>query len=303
MRQSAHSDLLDGFAPWDGRRVPVTLLGGYLGSGKTTAINELLARTDRPIAVIVNDVGAVNVDASLIDSRDGDTIELTDGCVCCSLNEGLAEAFDSLRNRPAPPEHVVLELSGVADPSRVIPWTKSLGFRLDGVIVLVDCDQYLRQIDDPIIGATVQAQMDGADLLLLTKTDIVGPDRVEAIEDRLKTLLPDTPAMHSDSPMATAAFLNLGTRQQDGFGATPDPSLFDIHTTSLVKIPDPIDLAELEELIAGLDSSVLRAKAIVRDHDDVHHLVQVVGRRRTVSPLPFAEQQSTTDLVVIRAKR
>ena len=68
----------------DGRRVPVTLVGGYLGSGKTTLINELLGRTDRPIAVLVNDVGEVNVDAALISRRSSDTIELTDGCVCCS---------------------------------------------------------------------------------------------------------------------------------------------------------------------------------------------------------------------------
>ncbi|MCB9390180.1 MAG: hypothetical protein H6512_11640 [Acidimicrobiia bacterium] len=90
----------DGFAPWDGRRVPVTLLGGYLGAGKTTALNALLARTDRPIALIVNDVGAINVDAALVARRSGDAVELTDGCVCCGIAGGLAAALDSLRERP-----------------------------------------------------------------------------------------------------------------------------------------------------------------------------------------------------------
>ena len=75
---------------WGGRRAPVTLLGGYLGSGKTTLLNELLASADRRYAVLVNDIGAVNVDAALVARRDGDTIELTDGCVCCSLVDGFA---------------------------------------------------------------------------------------------------------------------------------------------------------------------------------------------------------------------
>ena len=120
------------FLPWDGRRVPVTFLAGYLGSGKTTLINSVLATTDRPVAVFVNDVGSVNVDARLIRRLSGDTLELTDGCVCCSLSDGFGAAFDQLRAREVPPDHLVIELSGVADPTRVLPWGRSAGFRLDG---------------------------------------------------------------------------------------------------------------------------------------------------------------------------
>ena len=123
---------------WGGRRVPVTLLGGYLGSGKTTLLNELLADADRRYAVLVNDIGAVNVDAALVASRDGDTIELTDGCVCCSLIDGFALAFERLRERPQPPDQVLVELSGVADPARVVPFTGTAGFRLDSVLVVFD---------------------------------------------------------------------------------------------------------------------------------------------------------------------
>ena len=67
------------FLPWDGRRVPLTFVSGYLGAGKTTLINNVLAVTDRPIAVLVNDVGEINVDAKLIKRHSGDTIELNDG--------------------------------------------------------------------------------------------------------------------------------------------------------------------------------------------------------------------------------
>ena len=160
-------------APWDGRRVPVTLLGGYLGAGKTTVLNSVLARTERPIAVLVNDVGAVNIDASLVRRRNSDTIELTDGCVCCTLAGGLAAAFDGLRSRPEPPDHVILELSGVADPARVAPWADSDGFRLDGIVVLVDADQFADRLDDPVTGPSVQAQLAAADLFIVTKLDLV----------------------------------------------------------------------------------------------------------------------------------
>lgn len=302
MSEVVGSDLIDGFAPWDGRRVPVTLLGGYLGSGKTTVVNELLARTERPIAVLVNDVGAVNVDAALISRHNGDTIELTDGCVCCSLNHGLAEAFNTLRRREQPPDHVLLELSGVADPRPVLPWAQSAGFRLDGVIVLIDADQFLERIDDPTVGYTVETQLGSADLFVLTKIDLVEPATVDLVTTRLLQLHPEIPVLPSDTPMSSAAFLNIGTRHGTDVGRLPDPSLFDVHETSIVPIPGPLPLGELEHLLDRLGRRTLRAKAVVADDDGNRHLVQVVGRRRVITPLPFAEDQPTTDLVVISAR-
>ena len=118
------------YAPWDGRRVPVVLLGGYLGAGKTTVINEMLARTDKPIAVMVNDVGDVNIDARLIERQDGDTLDLSGGCVCCSLKNGFLEAFDQLRQREHPPELVVVELSGIANPASAAGMASTPGFML-----------------------------------------------------------------------------------------------------------------------------------------------------------------------------
>lgn len=289
------------FLPWDGRRVPVTLLGGYLGAGKTTVINELLARTDQPIAVLVNDVGKVNVDASLIRRRHGDTIELTDGCVCCSLSQGLVEAFDNLRTRTTPPDHVILELSGVAEPSRVVPFARSDGFRLDGVVVLVDADQFLDRLQEPVAGPMIRAQIRGADLFVLTKTDLVDADQQQAVVETLTELSDGQPILDSASPLATAGFLNTGTRSPRGYATAPPATLFDGHVTSVVPLPQPISLAELEQLVDELDPQVLRAKAVVATDDGKAHLVQVVGKRRLITPLPAAEAEATTDLVVITA--
>ncbi|MEM9611368.1 MAG: GTP-binding protein [Actinomycetota bacterium] len=289
-------------APWDGRRVPVTLLGGYLGAGKTTVINELLARTDRPIAVLVNDVGAVNVDASLIKRRHGDTIELTDGCVCCSLSRGLVDAFDELRARPTPPDQVVLELSGVADPRRVMPWADSIGFRLDSVVVLVDVDQFPDRIDDAIVGPTVQAQLNAGDVLVLSKTDLVDEDRIQAVTDHLATSHPDVPVFHAGTAGATAALLQTGTRRSRGFADVPDAELFDAHDVSVVTVEQPLGVDALDALLDGLPDDVLRAKAVIDIDTGVTVQVHVVGPRRTITPLPQAETQETTDLVVIRPR-
>lgn len=301
MAEVVDTDLIDGFAPWDGKRVPVTLIGGYLGAGKTTAINELLARTDRPIAVMVNDVGAVNVDASLITKRSGDTIELTDGCVCCSINSGLAAAFSQIRRRPVAPDHVVLELSGVADPGPVLPWAQSAGFRLDGVVVLVDADQFFDRIEDRKVGPTLKRQLEAADVFVITKADLVSEEQVERVRNRLADFGATVPVLDSRSPTAVAGFLNVGTRRPGGVDELPTPSLFDVHTTSLIELPEPISLPDLEALVENLGPETLRAKGIARDLDGTRQLVQVVGRRRSITPLPHAEDQATTDLVVISA--
>ncbi len=103
-----------------------------LGSGKTTLVNRVLAApgTGR-LAVLVNDVGSVAVDATLIRQATDQVIELSNGCVCCSFAQGLGPALESIRGWEVPPDGVLLELSGVADPARVVHWAQGTGFRLD----------------------------------------------------------------------------------------------------------------------------------------------------------------------------
>lgn len=293
------SDWEPEFAPWDGRRVPVTLLGGYLGAGKTTVLNALLAAAVHPIAVLVNDVGEINIDAALVARRHGDTIELTDGCVCCTLTRGLADAFDDLRARPEPPAHVVVELSGVADPRRVAPWASSTGFMLDGVVVLADAEQLPTLAADPSLEATVTAQLEAADLVVLTKTDRASAAQVDAAARTVTTMVPNAPIADPGGPDAAASLLRLGGRRPGGATDVPPSTLFDPHTTHVVALPDPIDRPGLERLLDGLPVTTVRAKGVAAGPDGQRLLVQVVGDRRSIEPLPPAEAQDPTDLVVI----
>ena len=291
--------------PWHGRRVPLTLLGGYLGSGKTTLINELLARSDRPIAILVNDVGAINVDAALIRRRNRDTIEFTEGCVCCSLSDGLGRAFDQLRQRDTPPDHVILELSGLANPDRVRPWGNSAGFRLDGVVILVDCEQFLELDAHPVIGTVLRTQITSADLLVLTKTDLVASVVRQSVVDQISALAPSTPIIDSSTALVSAGILELGASPPAQIQDTPPPTLFDQHHIQAMPLPSPISQSDLQTLIDDLPAHTLRAKGIAQAPDGTRLLIQVVGRRRVITALSsaeFAEPDSlpeSTQMVVI----
>lgn len=295
------------FLPWDGRRVPLTFVGGYLGAGKTTAINDVLLAADRPIAVIVNDVGAVNIDARLIRKRHGDTIELTDGCICCSSIDGVGAAFDQIRSRPDPPDHVLVELSGVADPERMLPWGRSAGFVLDGLVVVVAADQLLGDGLPAWVAAQVESQITAADLLILTKTDLLDDDGASAARRRLGELAPGVPvldgAREALGPGAVGRFLALGGRRPGGPVEIAAPTLFDAHEAAVHVVPDGLDRTGLEswidDVIAATPGQVVRVKGIVETTDDGLVLVQGVGQRREVTPVPAAERQPATDVVVI----
>ncbi|MFW2381026.1 MAG: CobW family GTP-binding protein [Acidimicrobiales bacterium] len=286
------------FLPWDGRRVPMTFISGYLGAGKTTLINKLLMRCDRPIAVLVNDVGEVNIDARLIRRRSGDTIEMTDGCICCSLNDGFGSALDQIRAREVPPDHLVVELSGVSIPHRVLPWSGSAGFTLDGVITLVDADQLVERLTNPVVASTITAQVADADLVLLTKTDLADSKAVVTARDTVREMNPTVPVRHASTDHA-AALLELGGRRPGGPTSLPPMQLLDAHEVATIAIPCESDPARLEAFLESLPQSVVRAKGVARAADGALVVLQKVGRRVSVTPLPQSEHGQPTDLVVI----
>lgn len=289
------------YAPWDGRRVPVVLLGGYLGAGKTTVINEMLARTDVPIAVMVNDVGEINIDAALIERQGTDTLDLSGGCVCCSLKNGFLEAFDQLRARPTPPELVVVELSGIANPASAAGFASTPGFQLDSIVVLVDLDQFLDWDDESsVVADAVRSQVRAADVVLLSKHNLVDEARVDKVRQRVGELSPDVPVLLADSAHSIAGLVGLGARRPVAHLALGS-SLFDQHSTSIIPLDGTIARSDLDEILDGLPSNTVRAKGIVQVETGELLLVQIVGKRRVVEPLPMAETTNPTDLVVITA--
>lgn len=295
------------YLPWDGRRVPLTFVGGYLGAGKTSIINDVLLEARHRVAVIVNDVGAVNIDARLIRRRRGDTIELVDGCVCCSSIDGMGAAFDQIRARPEPPDHVLVELSGLADPGRMVPWGNSAGFMLDGVVVVTAADQPVAGARPAWLEDQLDNQLAQADLIVLTKTDLVSADRTLAETGRLANVAPGVPVIMrgngATQPGAVARLLALGGRRPGGPTDLAPPTLFDAHDVAIVAVPPNLGEASLRDWIDGVlqryGTTVVRGKGIVSTSDAGLVLVQVVGPRCEITPVPAPERQTPTDLVVI----
>jgi G3E family GTPase len=175
------------------------VLGGYLGAGKTTLLNHLLRHAQgRRIAVMVNDFGDIGIDVDLIESTDGEVMNLAGGCICCSVGSDLVAALMALPQRAPPPDLVLIETSGVALPGSVARSARlAPGIEIDGVVVLVDAETIRIRAADRHVGDTVLQQLAEADLLVLNKIDLVDPPTLAATRQWLSGIAPNARIIES----------------------------------------------------------------------------------------------------------
>ncbi len=269
----------------------MTVIGGYLGAGKTTLLNRLLGNNaGLRIAVVVNDFGDINIDAGLIASTDGQAIALANGCICCTLVDGLAAVLTELRARAANIDHVVIEASGVSDPVRIGHYGAALGFALQGVIVVADAEQVRERASDKYVGDTVQRHLRGADLLVLNKTDLVSTAELAGVRQWLTDLVPGGRIVEAVQGDVAVPIL-LGPMHEhhasgpgEGTGL-PYPGHAHFESWSF-GCGEPLARKDVQRFLAQLPADVLRAKGLVwlRDDADQPYLLQLVGRRCTLVP-------------------
>ena len=164
----------------------MSVIGGFLGAGKTTLLNRVLAgRHGVRYAVLVNDFGELNVDGDLVAAHGGDTITFANGCVCCTMGGDLVGALDRLLDGDRPPDQILVEASGVADPSAIADVaTLHPGLARDLVVVLADAETVRARHADERLRDTVDRQLAAADLIVLNKCDRVTDEGVRGGRSR-----------------------------------------------------------------------------------------------------------------------
>ncbi|MBR0671356.1 CobW family GTP-binding protein [Neoroseomonas soli] len=274
-----------------GLRVPLTVIGGFLGAGKTTLVNALLAEPGGArLAVLVNDFGAVNIDASLIVAREGDTIALSNGCVCCAMGDDLGRGIATILARRPTPEHIVVEASGVADPWRIAEIALiDPDLVLAGVVVLADASGITALLTDPLVGETARRQLQAADLLFLTKPDLAPAESIEAARAALAELAPKARLLtvsHGAVPPEVVLGETGADRRLGPSRPARHASLFE---TVTLRPSRPLAEAELRAALDRLPAPVLRAKGLLRMAGETGRawLVQRVGRRTEIAPHPL----------------
>ncbi|MEY8829124.1 GTP-binding protein [Sedimentitalea sp. XS_ASV28] len=249
--------------------LPLTIVSGYLGAGKTTLINRLLAEDHgMRLAVIVNDFGSINIDESLITAQGDDMIALTNGCVCCTISDDLFSALGSVLDRTDRPDHLIIEASGIADPAAIASTAiaePELGYA--GIVTLVDAQNIDSLLEDTSVAPQVVQQITAADLVLLTKSEAADA----ALVDRLAAIGARDPRVLDDTSLAPLLF-DIPPRER-GMSQHAHPAYARWkHDSDMV-----ISRRDMGEKLANRPHGLYRLKGFVLT-DDGGYEVHVVGQ-------------------------
>lgn len=301
------------------------MVAGFLGAGKTTLLNALLRDTDEPLGVIVNDFGAVNIDAALVagETSVAGEVALQNGCICCEMRGDLLAALLSLVRRTNPPRHILIEASGVSDPAGIVRTfldPKLSDFiELAAVIGCVDPSEFPRLVGDDWTMA--KGQLAVCDFVVLTKADATTEDQRAATEELVRTMAPRARVLVS-GPDAEPSTVLLGTAalwDQARVARTPEPGAsahiheaghahghhhHGVHAfeTYTYRAHRPLSVYGLRRALAKLPSGVYRAKGFVHVCEDpeTRVLVQVVGGRAELRVHgPWGQGEPCTELVFL----
>lgn len=270
--------------------VPLAVIGGYLGAGKTTMINALLTNTEgRRVTVLVNDFGAINIDAALIRERSDDVIGLENGCVCCSIGGKLMETLIEISARENRPDLLVIEASGVSDPLRIAQvGMLDRAFRLQGIVVAVDAQRIDETLADAYVGEMARRQIETATAIVLTKTDLLDVKLAQHARARVLEMAHTRIVFDGDQGKVPGAlfFSDTAASAPRGFSR----SIVPLHQlpaglrSVTFRSDQRFDKRALKAACLSFSSRLLRAKGFARLDDGSCIELHVVGARWHATP-------------------
>jgi cobalamin biosynthesis protein CobW len=290
------------------KRIPVLVVSGFLGAGKTTLVRHLLRdaqRTGIRVAVVSNEFGPLGIDRALLGDGEEAYVELAGGCVCCQLSDALLETLQMLWERVRP-DRMIVETSGAALPfdTQLNLWREPVCHWVDDdmAVVVVNAEQLAEGRD---LEGTFADQVSSADLLVCNKIDLVPQEALPELEARLHERAPDTPIVHclqgrlDPSVLFPPELAGLRSRRRSTSPA-PRPHQHESFEAHEISVEDGVEANALTARLRHLGA--LRAKGFVRTAHGLR-LVQGVGRRIELTEVSAMPPAALIGRVVIIRRR